>query len=312
VRKLGGYILGAIATVLVVALPANADAGSRIVFVTHGQAADPYWSVVKRGVDDAAALVGAEVEYLAPETFDVVRMAQMIDLATASKPDGLVVSIPDVDALGEPIRAAIAGGIPVIGIDSGGEVAEELGLAFFMGQSEYDAGVAAGERMTEAGVKRAICVIHEIGNAALNHRCEGFTEGMEGLAAIVEGNLDPTETRSRILAHLMGNPATDGILTLGTAAAEAALAAVEEAEKSERIKIGTFDLSPAVLAAIDAGKMLFAIDAQQYMMGYYPVLFLDLHAKHGMMPAGDVPTGPGFVTRDTAASVMEGAKKGLR
>ena len=28
---------------------------SRIVFVTHGQAADHYWSVVKKGVDDAAA-----------------------------------------------------------------------------------------------------------------------------------------------------------------------------------------------------------------------------------------------------------------
>ena len=34
-----------------------------IAFVVHGSASDPYWSVVKRGVDDAAALTGAQVQY---------------------------------------------------------------------------------------------------------------------------------------------------------------------------------------------------------------------------------------------------------
>ena len=33
----------------------------RVTFVVHGSASDPYWSVVKRGVDDAAALTGAKV-----------------------------------------------------------------------------------------------------------------------------------------------------------------------------------------------------------------------------------------------------------
>ena len=66
--------------------------------ITHGQAADPYWSVVKNGVDAAAKTQGVKAEYLAPETFDMVQMAQLIDAAVASKPDGLVVSIPDADA----------------------------------------------------------------------------------------------------------------------------------------------------------------------------------------------------------------------
>ena len=35
----------------------------KIAFVVHGSASDPYWSVVKRGVDDAAALTGAQIEY---------------------------------------------------------------------------------------------------------------------------------------------------------------------------------------------------------------------------------------------------------
>ena len=56
-----------------------AAAGTRVVFVTHGQSGDPYWSVVKNGMDDAAKTLGVKAEYLSPETFDMVKMAQMID-----------------------------------------------------------------------------------------------------------------------------------------------------------------------------------------------------------------------------------------
>src|SRR3954453_9113343 len=91
-----------------------ATAQTRIVFVTHGQSGDPYWSVVKNGMDDAAKALGVKAEYLSPETFDMVKMAQLIDAATSSKPDGLVVSIPDAGALSEPVKEAVAAGIPVI------------------------------------------------------------------------------------------------------------------------------------------------------------------------------------------------------
>ena len=80
----------------------------RFVVVSHGQASDPFWSVVKNGVDKAAEDLGVEVEYRAPDTFDMVQMAQLIDAAVASQPDGLVVSIPDAEALGDSIRNAVA------------------------------------------------------------------------------------------------------------------------------------------------------------------------------------------------------------
>ena len=72
--------------------------------VTHGQASDPFWSVVKNGVDQAAKDMGVTVEYQAPPTFDMVAMSQLIDAAVASNPDGLVVSIPDANALGPSIK----------------------------------------------------------------------------------------------------------------------------------------------------------------------------------------------------------------
>src|SRR4029078_12852602 len=93
----------------------------------------------------ASKALCVKVEYLSPETFDMVKMAQMIDAATASKPDGLVVSIPDTAALSGPVKEAVAAGIPVIVIDSGGsKLTKELGGLLYLGQSEYEAGVTAG------------------------------------------------------------------------------------------------------------------------------------------------------------------------
>src|SRR6185436_6341218 len=143
----------------------------RFVVVSHGQASDPFWSVVKNGVDAAAKDMRVTVEYQAPGTFDMVAMAQLIDAAVATSPDGLVVSIPDADALGDSIRAAVEAGIPVISMNSGSDVAAEFGLLNHVGQTEYEAGLGAGERMGEAGVTKAICVNQEVGNAALDERC---------------------------------------------------------------------------------------------------------------------------------------------
>ena len=99
----------------------------RIAFVVHGSASDPYWSVVKRGVDDAAALTGATVEYHSPQVFDVIEQARLMEAAIATKPDGIAVSIADADAMKKSVQAALAAGIPVVVVDSGEITGEEMG-----------------------------------------------------------------------------------------------------------------------------------------------------------------------------------------
>jgi simple sugar transport system substrate-binding protein len=284
----------------------------RFVVVSHGQASDPFWSVVKNGVDQAAEDLGVTVEYRSPGTFDMVQMAQIIDAAVASQPDGLVVSIPDAEALGDSIRNAVASGIPVVSMNSGSDVREELGVAVHVGQTEYEAGLGGGKRMKEAGVTKAICVNQEVGNVALDTRCEGFTDGLEGAVEVLSVSMDPTEIGNAVKAYLTANPDTNGVLALGPAAAEPTMAALEEIEMLDKVKFGTFDLSPGVLEAIDQGKMLFAIDQQQFLQGYLPIQLLRLNKLYGLMPAGTVMTGPGFVTQENAAQVIDLSAKGIR
>jgi simple sugar transport system substrate-binding protein len=285
----------------------------RFVVVSHGQASDPFWSVVKNGVDQAAEDLGVTVEYRSPDGFNMVQMAQIIDATVASQPDGLVVSIPDAEALGDSIRNAVASGIPVVSMNSGSDVFEDLGVSAHVGQTEYEAGLGGGKRMKEAGVTKAICVNQEVGNVALDLRCEGFTDGLEGVPVeVLSVSIDPTEVSNAVKAYLTANPDTDGVLTLGPTAAEPTLAALEEIEMLDKVKFGTFDLSPGVLEAIDQGKMLFAIDQQQFLQGYLPIQLLRLNKLYGLMPAGVVMTGPGFVTQENAAQVIDLAAKGIR
>jgi simple sugar transport system substrate-binding protein len=235
----------------------------------------------------------------------------------ASRPDGLVVSIPDPDALGDSIRAAVAAGIPVISMNSGSDVAKELGVLNHVGQTEYEAGYGGGERMAAAGAKKAICVNQEVGNVALDLRCQGFTDAMAAAGASVSvlavELADPVDAQQRITAALQGDPEVDSILTLGPTGAAPAIAALEAMGKMGEIKLATFDLSPEVLAAIRDGKMLFAIDQQQYLQGYVPIVLLTLYKENLNTLANPViMTGPGFVTQENAAQVIDLAAAGTR
>ncbi len=286
---------------------------THVVFVTHGQSGDPYWSVVKNGMDDAAKTLGVKAEYLAPETFDMAKMGQMIDAVVASKPDGLVVSIPDAAALSNQVKGAVAAGIPVIVIDSGGsKLTHDLGALLFMGQDEFQAGVMAGERMKSQGITKAVCANHEVGNSSLDDRCAGFTKGLGVDVPVMNGVIDPTEMKNRVVAYMSAHQDTQFILAVGASGAEPALAALEELGLAGKVKTGTFDLSPTILKAVIDGKMEWGIDAQQYAMGYIPVVMFDLWKKYKISPIADYPTGPGFVTRDAAAAVVDLAKQGKR
>jgi simple sugar transport system substrate-binding protein len=272
---------------------------------------------VQNGVNQAAEDMGVQVDYQAPDTFDMVAMAQLIDAAVASQPDGMAISIPDADALGDSIKAGVDAGIPMVSLDSGSDVAAELGMLTHVGQTEYEAGVGAGQRMGEAGVTTALCVNQEVGNVALDDRCRGFTDGLGesgGTVEVVEVDLNnPTEAQARIEAALSTNAAVDGILTLGPTGAAPALEALRGTGQLGAIQLATFDLSPDVLEAIESGDILFAIDSQQYLQGYLPIVLLTLNATNLNTIANPVlMTGPGFVTQENAAEVMELAAAGTR
>jgi simple sugar transport system substrate-binding protein len=296
--------------------PAIAEDPVKIAFVTHGQSSDSYWGVVKKGVDDAAAAMGADVSYQAPQTTDMVAMSRMIDAAVTQKVQGLVVSIPDATALEKSVKAAADAGIPVIVIDSGEPEVERLGLKLYIGTTNYfEQGRLAAKRLVSAGVTHGVCANHEPGNLVNESACDGFKEGMKEAGAQgdrVEISLDPTDTGARILAYLSAHPDTNGILCVGAPAAANVVGALREKGVLDKYKIGHFDVNADTLQALKAGETLFSFDAQQYLMGYLPVVLLTLHAKYGVLPTKNIYTGPTPLAPTDVEQIMILSKKGIR
>lgn len=303
------FVKGALAAAaMTVAAPVMAQ---NIIVVSHGQANDPFWSVVKNGVELAAEHTGADVDYRAPETFDMVAMSQLIDAAVNQEPDGIVVSIPDGDALGPSIKRAAEAGIPVISMNSGSDVAESLGAALHVGQSEYDAGLAAGKKLAAMGGGKGLCVNHEVGNVALDMRCQGFTDGFGKDVTVLPTTNDPAEIEAKVSAALASDEDIDTVMALGASlAGEPAVAAAKASGRD--VQVASFDLSANFLQSIVDGDAAFAIDQQQFLQGYLPVVFLANHAKYGLMPGGNVPSGPNLITADKAGQVIELSAKGIR
>jgi len=288
------------------------EADITIAMVTHGDGGS-FWSVAKQGAEDAARDLGIEVQY-SESNNDPEEQAQLIEAAVTAGVDGLAVSAPNPEAIADAVQQAVDAGIPVITLNSGADQFAELGAYTHVGQTEFVAGQGAGEQLAEAGGTKLLCIIHEQGNIGLEQRCEGAADTFGGTVENfqVTGTGDIQTSLNEIQSKLQGDPSIDAVLSLNPDIAIAARDAVAGAGSSAQV--ATFDLSGDVVAAIEDGEILFAVDQQQYLQGYLPVVFLYLNSTNANTVGGGLPvlTGPGFVTADNAAEVAELAEAGTR
>jgi simple sugar transport system substrate-binding protein len=292
---------------------AGGPARGRYAVITHG-AGDAFWAVVKRGVQQAARDLGVTVTY--SESFNrPQRQAQLISSAVARRPSGIAVSAPNPDALKDALRRATRANIAVITLNSGVDQFKQLGAMTHVGQTETIAGQGAGARFRSAGARNLLVVIHEQGNIGLEQRYSGARAGFRGGKTSrlqVAGVADLARTTNEIRTKLTVDRAIDAVLALNPQVGIAARDAVRGARSEARV--ATFDLSGDVISAIQRGEMLFAVDQQQYMQGYLPVVFLYLFTINANIAGGGQPvlTGPGFVDRSNAAKVAALARRGTR
>jgi simple sugar transport system substrate-binding protein len=320
-KRLGMLLAATSVTVLALAACTKDEGGTnttnqpssstKIAVITHGGAGDAFWDVVKKGSEQAGTDLGVTVTYQGDG--DAAGQANLINAAVADKVSGIVVSMANPDALAEPIKKAVQAGIPVITINSGQAKSVEFGALAHVGQDESVAGQGAGLKFKGEGVKHLLCVVHEAANIGLEQRCEGAKSALGGTTENLQVDINNVaEAQNTIASKLQADTSIDGVLALNPAVGVAAVSAVESAGSSA--KVGTFDLSGDVVDAVIAGKLVFAIDQQQYVQGYLPVVMLHLYLTNNNTLGGGLPvlTGPGFVTKDNATKVKDLAAAGTR
>ena len=306
----------------------------RFVLVSHAPDSDSWWNTIKNAIKQAGEDFGVTVDYRNPPSGDLADMARIIEQASARNYAGVITSIADIDVLKKPIAQVVAKKIPLVTINSGTTAqSEQLGAIMHVGQPEYDAGKAAGERAKAAGAKSFLCVNHYATNPASFERCKGFADalGVDYKKSTLDSGDDPTTVESKVSAYLRKNPSTAAVLTLGPNSAHPTLKAIAKLGLKGKIFMATFDLSPEISAGIKDGTVAFAIDQQPYLQGYIPVAVLAIMKQqntqdlakvmaalkaspkakarfdaYGLAPvygARHISSGPGFVTRDNIAKV---------
>jgi simple sugar transport system substrate-binding protein len=283
-----------------------------IAMVTHSDEGS-FWSVVKKGAEQAAKDEGVKLIW-SPSNNDPEKEAQLIQAAVSQKVDGLAVSVPNADAIKGALASAKSAGIPIITLNSGADQSKALGAITHVGQDEAIAGQAAGERFKSEGAKKVLCVIHEQNNIGLQQRCDGVKQGFGGAVTNlqVKGTADVATTQTEIKSKLQADKSFDTVMALNPDIAEAAKTAIKGAGSSA--KLATFDLSPDVIKDIQSGGIEFAVDQQQYLQGYLPIVFLKLFKTNANTVGGGQPvlTGPGFVDKANAETVAKLAEAGTR
>lgn len=275
--------------------------GERYVLVSHAPDSDSWWNTIKNGLALAGDQMGVEVEYRNPPTGDLADMARIIEQAAASGPDGIITTLADPDVLSGPIQAAVDAGIDVVIINSGTpDQAREIGALMYVGQPEYDAGFAAGQRAAGDGIGSFLCVNHYISSPSSTERCQGFADGL-GVDLgnqMIDSGQDPSEIQNRVMAYLNANPDTDAILTLGPTSADPTILALEELGLAGDIYFGTFDLGDNIVQGLRDGVIEWGIDQQPFLQAYLPVIVLSNYHRYGVLPGNNINSGPGFVTAD--------------
>ncbi|MBT2509021.1 sugar ABC transporter substrate-binding protein [Streptomyces sp. ISL-98] len=283
----------------------------KIAMVTHSGEGDTFWDIVQSGAKQAASKDNVEFLYAANK--EGKEQAQLIDSYVAKKVDGIVVTLAKPEAVRAAVEKAVAAGIPVVTINSGGEHSEAAGALSHIGQEESVAGEAVGEELNKRGKKKALCVIHEQGNVSLEARCAGvkktFGGSVENLN--IEGTNMPASTSS-IEAKLESGKDIDTVVTLGAPFAAATVKAKQGAGSSA--EVNTFDLNAEVVKQLKAKEIGFAVDQQPYLQGYLAIDELWLYATNGNVLGGGKPvlTGPALVTDKDVPALEKYTARGTR
>lgn len=306
------------------------------VMISHAPDSDSWWNTIKNAMKQADEDFDVQTEYRNPPNGDIADMARLIEQAAARNYNGVATTIADYDVLKSSIGKVTAKNIPLVTLNSGTEKeSTSLGALMHIGQPEYAAGKAAGEKAKAAGIKSFLCVDHYATNAASFERCKGFGDaiGVDYKTSTIDSGQDPTEIQSKVSAYLRNHPDTQAILTLGPIGTTPTLRALQQMGLAGKIWFAAFELNDDVVQAIRDGTIQFAIDQQPYLQGYVSVAVLAIANQehttdplkiqeilkanpkfqarlktYGLRPlyeGNNIRSGPGFITRANLDTVVK-------
>jgi simple sugar transport system substrate-binding protein len=288
-------------------VPGDGDKPLHLAFVTCAVDAK-FFGPVKKGMNDAAEMMGVHCDFLGTEGVDVPAQAAMVRQAVAGGYDGIAVNIIDPEGFDEVIQEAIDKDVPVVGFNVDDHATPNARLSS-VNQCLYDAGQTLAKHLLPSIPDGAhvLMTMHDEGVSALEDRLAGEQSVLKTKnvrwTVLVSGN-DSVKGADLIAEALRAHPDIRIVLGTGQADTEAAGRAIETSFAGRGYWSAGFDLSPATLRLIQEGHIRCTVDQQPYIQGFYPVIQLTLYLRYGIVPS-DIDAGAAIIDKTNVDQVIE-------
>jgi simple sugar transport system substrate-binding protein len=300
-------------------------ADTKLVLFPGGSPGGPFETVVYNGALQAAADLGANVQYVWSD-WQPDKMVSQFKEAAATKPDGIgVMGHPGDDAFKPVIDDAIKAGILVTSSNTTLDKIEAIykGSGFgYVGAELYAAGQAlAKEAVKRFGFKKGdrAFVAGLLSQPTRGLRTKGVIDALKEAGMEVDyqeidpaWNADATQGTVKVTAYISSHPDVKLIVTdhgNSTQNLDSYLKAANK--KAGDIKTAGFDLAGKTVDGIKGGWISLVIDQQQWLQGYMSILQLCLTKKYGFSGL-HIDTGAGFASADNVDRLADLVKKGIR
>ncbi|KAF8946117.1 hypothetical protein BGZ47_001255 [Haplosporangium gracile] len=294
----------------------DAKGNLRISLVTHSSV------ILSAGTKlDAKAILPLAVfitDVLADTDYNPQRMSDAIYSAINDSVDALIVSIPDYEALREPILKAKEHGIPVIAVYTGLEAAKELDILTVM-SDEFEGGKVLGGQLIHQGVRDFVCIGPSLRIPTMADRCGGVLQAFQDAGIHLSSNvstrmLHVNKTRNTTLETpfqtlrdtILDMESVTGIVYLTSPDfAETSLNLASALNGTREFVYASFDFSPGMMPAFAAGTLHYSVSSMLYLQTLIPIILLYVQLNFGEMVNQDkILTGPKLVTPRNAKTML--------
>ena len=285
--------------------PAAANPGEsyKIALITM-DSIDQHWITLKEGAEKAAAELGVQLTFMAPNTKDDALQIEQVNNAVSAGNQAIIVAANGPDAISSALKEAAAAGVKIVYVDSPANVDAEATFS----TDNTAAGKTAGETMLEALNAKNI-TSGKIGIVNVNAATASCVARETGFRAAFEGTgFELMETqygegdaaKSQSIAENYITQGVVGIFGCNEGSTNGAGNAVKAAG-ADVVCVG-FDKSDAIMGLIQDGYILATMAQNPDVMGYEGVKAAVAALKGENLGGAVTDTGVSVLKADTAAA----------
>jgi ribose transport system substrate-binding protein len=252
----------------------SAPEGMSIVYVP-GLTGNPFYNTVACGAQNKADELGIDFSYQGAPEFDVAKQSAIVSALVGEKPDAIMISVTDPDAMIPPLKEAKDAGIDIIGID--GDLSDTSIMATNIQSDNLVGGALAAKSLVEAVGEDVggdvIGISNDPGSPIGEQREQGFTDELAKYPAFKYLGTQYSKNAQAEAATIVSTTASSndnlvGVYTMATNNTEGAVTGLREAGKTpDQVRIVGYDVSEPILQALEDGNITGLVVQYPYGAG---------------------------------------------